>query len=772
MSFHKRTGAAAPKRTLVCRAALALSAAAPLSAFAADDAASVPPPVTQELAPTVVRANANPAPFARNTPAVVQSVTADQLADRNVVTTEDAVKYQPNVMVRRRFIGDRNSIFAGRDFNEIQSARGLLYADGILLSNLLGSSYSFPPRWSMVGPDDLARVDILYGPFSALLPGNSMGTTIAMTLRRPEKFEAAAQTQIMSQHYNDAYGFSRNVTGNHESASLGDRIGKFWYALSVDRLENDSQPMQYATPNSRFTAGGTPVPVTGARQDLGPNGQPRVILGPQMLERTQQLQETLRFGYVFSDSLEASLTLGHWENHFNDQALSFLRDAAGNTVTGGNVLINGTPYTIAPNTFAPQNGDQENWLYGLGVKGKIGGWKIDTNASAYNVSRDILRASNTAAGNGPGTVFYGDGTGWSNFDIKATSPTVSGHTFTTGYHYDQYHLRNQTFNATNWSAETLSTLKSSYQGDTQTQAVFLQDAWAFAPRWLATLGLRYESWRAYNGQLGNGTSTLGYASRTEDAFSPKAAIQWQATQDTLLRLSYGRAVRFPTVAELFQGTISGNTIVNNDPNLKPERANDFDFTVEQAVPYGVLRTSLFQSDVRDSIYTQTNITVTPNVTNVQNVDRVRTRGIELAYSGQDVLQGAGVRGVDVEANVAFTQSKTLADAANPTYVDETWPRMPRVRANLFASWHATPDWTVGAGVRYSGRQYGTLDNTDVLPNVYGGTSSFFTVDLKASYRIDKHVTLALGVDNLTDRRYFVYHPYPSRTFYGQLKWRL
>ncbi|MDF6879021.1 hypothetical protein NLQ90_23260, partial [Escherichia coli] len=70
MSFHKRTGAAAPKRTLVCRAALALSAAAPLSAFAADDAASVPPPVTQELAPTVVRANANPAPFARNTPAV------------------------------------------------------------------------------------------------------------------------------------------------------------------------------------------------------------------------------------------------------------------------------------------------------------------------------------------------------------------------------------------------------------------------------------------------------------------------------------------------------------------------------------------------------------------------------------------------------------------------------------------------------------------------------------------------------------------------------
>ncbi len=190
------------------------------------------------------------------------------------------------------------------------------------------------------------------------------------------------------------------------------------------------------------------------------------------------------------------------------------------------------------------------------------------------------------------------------------------------------------------------------------------------------------------------------------------------------------------------------------------------------MPHGTLRTSLFQSDVRDSLYTQTNITVTPNVTPVQNVDRVRTRGIELAYSGQDVARDLGTRGVDVEANVAFTQSRTLADAANPTYVGKTWSRMPRVRANLFASWRASPGWTLGAGVRYSGRQYGTLDNADVLPDVYGGTRRFLTVDLKAGYRIDRHVMLALGVDNLTDRRYFVYHPSPSRTFYGQLKWRL
>lgn len=56
---------------------------------------------------------------------------------------------------------------------------------------------------------------------------------------------------------------------------------------------------------------------------------------------------------MFNDSLEASLVLGHWENRFNNQTFNFLCDAASNTVTGGNILINDTPYTVTPSTFIP-----------------------------------------------------------------------------------------------------------------------------------------------------------------------------------------------------------------------------------------------------------------------------------------------------------------------------------------------------------------------------------------------------------------------------------
>ena len=40
-------------------------------------------------------------------------------------------------------------------------------------------------------------------------------------------------------------------------------------------------------------------------------------------------------------------------------------------------------------------------------------------------------------------------------------------------------------------------------------------------------------------------------------------------------------------------------------------------------------------------------------------------------------------------------------------------------------------WTVAA--RYSGKQYSTLDNTDVVSHVYGAFDNYFVVDTKIHY---------------------------------------
>ncbi len=72
----------------------------------------------------------------------------------------------------------------------------------------------------------------------------------------------------------------------------------------------------------------------------------------------------------------------------------------------------------------------------------------------------------------------------------------------------------------------------------------------------------------------------------------------------------------------------------------------------------------------------------------------------------------------------------------------------------------------------SGRQYNTLDNTDTNPNVYGGTSTYAVADLKFTYKPHRRSEMSVGVDNLFDERYFVYHPYPGRTFYVQAAFRM
>ena len=93
------------------------------------------------------------------------------------------------------------------------------------------------------------------------------------------------------------------------------------------------------------------------------------------------------------------------------------------------------------------------------------------------------------------------------------------------------------------------------------------------------------------------------------------------------------------------------------------------------------------------------------------------------------------------------------------------PRLPKVRANLFLTYHVDKDWDTSAGLRYSGDSYGDLDNQDTASDVYGAIDGYLFLDLKASYKINKSAKVAFGIDNVTDTSAFVAHPWPQRTYY-------
>ncbi|MDP2809532.1 MAG: Plug domain-containing protein, partial [Rhodocyclaceae bacterium] len=103
-----------------------------------------------------------PAAF-KNITTSTEAATKALIESTNVINTEDALKYLPSIQIRKRYIGDRNAIVSSRNSGTIESARSLVYADNVLVSNLLGNSFAYAPRWWFVSPQEIERIDVSYG---------------------------------------------------------------------------------------------------------------------------------------------------------------------------------------------------------------------------------------------------------------------------------------------------------------------------------------------------------------------------------------------------------------------------------------------------------------------------------------------------------------------------------------------------------------------------------------------------------------------------------
>ena len=716
-------------------------------------------------------------------PTTIEGVTRDEIETRiNATDSEDALKYLPSLLVRKRYIGDYNhAILSTRASGTGNSARSAVYADGILLSNYLGNGIAngtnYAPRWGLVTPEEIERVDVMYGPFSAAYPGNSAGAVVDYVTRMPTKLEAHVKAGYSSQP-NDLYNTHRTFNSWQTSASLGSRSGDWSWWIDVNRTDSRGQPLTFTTAT---VASGTPgsrgTPVTGFVPGLNTTNTPWYILGAGTAYRTVQDRAKLKLAYDLSPTVRATYTLGWWQNTSEGRPESYLRNAAGQPVYSGPANIGGRSYTLAPTAFPLTNDSQTHYMHGFSVKSNTRGeWDWEVAASLYDYANDQQRAATVAlplaAIGGAGTLQDQDGTGWTTLAAKGTwrPQGVGGaHIVDFGIGRDAYELaiaKNNVLGSWLDGPVLPGSVVSNVGGRTQTQSVWVQDSWGFAPQWKAVLGLRYEHWQAKDGFTATGTSSQGYAARSESDLSPKAALAYQLTKDTVLKASLGRAVRYPTVGELYGATAGGALSFVNDPNLKPEKSWTGELSAEKDLGNGLARATLFHETTKDALYNQ----LIPNstVSRVQNVDKVRTTGLELAYTGQDVF----VKGLELGSSLTYADSKIVANAAFRASVGKWQPRVPRWRSTAYATYKPDARWAFTVAARHSGRQYSNLDNSDVNANAYFGASKYFTVDLRVVYRIDKRWSAAFGIDNANNEQYWNFHPYPQRTYSAELRFEL
>jgi len=744
-------------------------------------------------------------------PNTVASITTKELEENvNMTTAEDSVKYMPSLLVRRRYVGDTNAPLATRTTGTSSSARTMIYADGVLLSTFLGNNNgnTGSPRWNTVSPSEIDRVDFLYGPYSAAYAGNSMGGVLNITTKMPTKFEFGADTQGSISDYS-VYNSQGTAYSQKYAMYAGDKYKDLSFRFDYSHLLSDSMPISFmtGTPATQTATIAGAVPVTGAVRTANPYGAAMDVFGAGSLNRTEQDNFKWKLAYDITPTIRAAYTLGLWQNTANSGVQSFLKDANGNPVVSGNVKVNGKDYALG-STFAPSLIDQTTWSHGMSIKSDTGGkfdWEL--NGSLVELGTDTQRtagqdpvASAASATGGTGRTTVLTGSNWNTADAKGIwrpGSFYGVHEVSFGFHNDSYQLVNPVYNTLNWQTGGNTSVFSDSEGKTRTQAYWAQDTWDFAKQWNFTLGGRLEDWNAFDGLnsaiVSNKLTTVYQADKNSVNFSPKAKLTWTPQDSLRFGISMGQAYRYPTAAELFQTTattVGGvNTLVNGNPNLKPEDVLSSEVSSEYFLPKGNLRLSFFQERVKNAIYSQASLlpnnTVASYVTNVGQTD---TFGLELAGNAKDVFidklnfYASGTwadstitdnKAGDAALNAQTAAQKATALLTNPGALNPTTgmmqSRVPTWRSSFTLSYSPLPKLTTSVSGRYSSAAYGQNNNSDINHFTYVGVSSYFVVDTKVNYQFTKQWSMNAGIDNINNQNYWIYHPFPQRTYTAQIK---
>jgi iron complex outermembrane receptor protein len=679
------------------------------------------------------------------------------------------------VLVRQRHIGDTQSPITSRTSGVGASARTLLFVDGVLLSALIGNNNtSASPKWGLITPDAVARVDVLNGPFSAAFAGNSIGSVISFVTRMPTGFEAHGQVQGAVQAFSK-YGDDKSLETGRLAADIGDRIGPLAFRLSYNHLDSHSQPLSYVTAAVPASPGVAGTPVTGAFADANRAGQPIVVLGSGGLEHQVQDNASGRLTYDLTRDLTLAYTFGLFVNDDNAGVDSYLRDADGAPAYAGALNLAGRAYAIAPASFS--NGvyhlDEVQLAQGLSLSSHTNGvFDFDVTLTGFDYLKSYQRLPTTAlpAGlaGGAGSDAELDGTGWRTLDANGKWRAAAGHTVAFGAHGDVYRLKAPKFALADWPGSAPGALQTLSRGATRTLALWAQDVWKITPQLTLTVGGRYEWWRAFDGRNYAAAPALDVAqpALSRQAFSPKAVLAWSPSDAWRLKASVGVANRFPTVTELYQAVTTGPVLSVPNPDLRPERALSSELSVERRWSDASLRLSVFDERVHDALLSQTGPLGTATANFVQNVERTRATGVELVGDAQHVLR----HDLSLSGWVTWLDTGIEKDPVFPAAVGKRLPQLPRWRGALVATWSPTDRFDLTVAGRYADRMFATLDNSDRYANTYQGFGAFFVADAHARYRINDHLTADLGVTNLNDRSYVLFHPFPQRTVILDLKY--
>ena len=572
-------------------------------------------------------------------PAVATVITADEIKAIGATDIDQVLETVPGLHVS---VSPRayNPLFIIRGAVSDSNPQVLVLVNDIPITNVYSGDRS--QVWGGMSVNDIARIEVIRGPGSAVHGADAFAGTINIITKTADDIDGTEiGGRTGSFNYNEAWVLH------------GGRWNGIDIAASLDILSTDGA-------DSIIDADAQTVFDTrdGTNASLAPN--------------SVNLQR---------DNVDARLDFakGSWRLRFGYQGRHNLGTGAGVGQALDPVGSNDSDRFNADLTY--ERVELKNWDLTAQLS------YFDTSAK----SNLVLYPPNTIGPNAFNpTPFSPDGMignpyiyeRHTRFGVSGFYHGIEHHTVRigTGYIYDDLYKVKETKNFDPFyfplgsivDATDNPSLVFIQPHDRRIAFAFAQDEWSIAPDWDLTGGIRYDHYSDFGNTV-----------------NPRLALVWQTRYNLTSKLLYGRAFRAPSFQELYN---INNPVALGNPNLKPEIIDTvevaFDYQSTDNLRYGL---NVFSYKMRDILRLVSDLPLAPTYT-VQNAGDQTGYGLEIEV---DARLGPTL---DLIGNFAYQHStdeevnNTVADApGHQVYLRADW--------RLASTWRLDAQWNLVANRR-------------------------------------------------------------------------
>lgn len=253
----------------------------------------------------------------------------------------------------------------------------------------------------------------------------------------------------------------------------------------------------------------------------------------------------------------------------------------------------------------------------------------------------------------------------------------------------------------------------------------------------------------------------------DDSFNPMAAVRYHYSDEGTVYAGVAQKSRFATQKSRF-GTRTGNGTGIPNPDLKAEKAVNYEIGISDTVGNVTFDAAAFYTDVRD-----TNLEVVVEqggnaYYQTQNFGKSRVYGLELA----SVIRMAD----SFDLGLAYTYMEKELRSSIAKTEDLKPTNVPRHKLTVYGDWRVAEGLNIIPKVEAYSSRYSTLGGNNMVNGAVRtsgkpGTGigmrdgakigGFATAGLKVKYQPFDALEISAGVDNIFDKNYQLAEGYPE-----------